>query len=169
MAYASWSVTFGEQPSAAKWNILGTNDASFNDGTGIATNAITAAKLSTSAIKLGSTTFGSSTSSVTAVAITGGSLTITVPAGGRSVLLIAKWVYYNSGVNNSYYGMWEGAIGGTSVDSSDVYTTPATAPMVGTMIGVRTPVAGSITYNLSHRVAAGTVTTQQGSFVALAI
>lgn len=27
---------FGEQPSAAKWNILGSNDASFNDGTGIA-------------------------------------------------------------------------------------------------------------------------------------
>lgn len=35
MGYASWSVVFGEQPSAAKWNILGTNDASFNDGTGI--------------------------------------------------------------------------------------------------------------------------------------
>lgn len=29
MAYSSWSVTFGEQPSAAKWNILGTNDAHF--------------------------------------------------------------------------------------------------------------------------------------------
>ncbi len=36
MAYAAWSVSFGEQPSTAKWNILGTNDASFNDGTGIA-------------------------------------------------------------------------------------------------------------------------------------
>lgn len=30
MAYSSWSVVFGEQPSAAKWNILGTNDAHFN-------------------------------------------------------------------------------------------------------------------------------------------
>lgn len=29
MAYASWSVVFGEQPSQAKWNILGTNDAHF--------------------------------------------------------------------------------------------------------------------------------------------
>lgn len=29
MAYTSWSVVFGEQPSAAKWNILGTNDAHF--------------------------------------------------------------------------------------------------------------------------------------------
>lgn len=31
MAYSSWSVVFGEQPSAAKWNILGTNDAHFYD------------------------------------------------------------------------------------------------------------------------------------------
>ena len=46
MAYQSWSVVFGEQPSASKWNILGTNDASFNDGTGIATGAITSAKIS---------------------------------------------------------------------------------------------------------------------------
>lgn len=36
MAYTAWSVVFGEQPSAAKWNILGSNDASFNDGTGVA-------------------------------------------------------------------------------------------------------------------------------------
>lgn len=41
MAYTSWSVVFGEQPSAAKWNILGTNDSSFNDGTGIADGAAT--------------------------------------------------------------------------------------------------------------------------------
>lgn len=30
MAYSSWTVVFGEQPSAAKWNILGTNDAYFD-------------------------------------------------------------------------------------------------------------------------------------------
>lgn len=41
MAYQSWSVVFGEQPSATKWNILGTNDASFNDGTGIGVDTIT--------------------------------------------------------------------------------------------------------------------------------
>lgn len=45
MAYASWSVTFGEQPSASKWNILGTNDASFNDGTGIGAGVITSEHL----------------------------------------------------------------------------------------------------------------------------
>lgn len=35
MSYQSWSVVYGEVPSAAKWGILGANDASFNDGTGI--------------------------------------------------------------------------------------------------------------------------------------
>jgi len=39
MAYTSWSVIYGEQPSASKWNILGTNDASFNDGTGFQNGA----------------------------------------------------------------------------------------------------------------------------------
>ncbi len=40
MAYQDWSVVFGEQPSASKWNILGQNDAGFNDGTGIGDDAI---------------------------------------------------------------------------------------------------------------------------------
>jgi len=46
MAYAAWSVSFGEQPSTAKWNILGTNDASFNNGTGIANMALSTTSIS---------------------------------------------------------------------------------------------------------------------------
>ena len=34
-------------PPSAKWNILGTNDASFNDGTGIGTSAIDSDNLQT--------------------------------------------------------------------------------------------------------------------------
>jgi len=45
MAYNAWSVVFGEQPTAAKWNQLGTNDAGFKDGTNIDDGAITAAKI----------------------------------------------------------------------------------------------------------------------------
>src|ERR1043165_8579433 len=37
MAYQSWSVVFGEQPSAAKWNILGSNDAYFDSLVGSGT------------------------------------------------------------------------------------------------------------------------------------
>lgn len=50
MAYAAWSVIAGEQPTASKWNILGTNDASFNDGTGIAAGAIGTSALASSAV-----------------------------------------------------------------------------------------------------------------------
>lgn len=32
--YTSWSVAFGEQPSASKWNIIGTNMASFDERIG---------------------------------------------------------------------------------------------------------------------------------------
>ena len=31
MSYAAWSLVYGEQPSTAKWNILGTNDSHFHD------------------------------------------------------------------------------------------------------------------------------------------
>lgn len=40
MAYTAWSVVYGEQPTAAKWNQLGTNDAGFKDGTNIDNLAI---------------------------------------------------------------------------------------------------------------------------------
>lgn len=86
MAYASWSVVFGEQPSAAKWNILGTNDASFNDGTGIATGAITPEKLNT----------GSGTSWVwTSHSPTYGGFSAN-PSGGRvAYIRIGKLVYFH--------------------------------------------------------------------------
>lgn len=42
MAYVAWSVVFGEQPTAAKWNQLGANDAGFKDGTNIDDDAIKA-------------------------------------------------------------------------------------------------------------------------------
>lgn len=98
MSYQVWSVVFGEQPSASKWNILGSNDASFNDGTGIADdkiltrhilqNNVTAAKLATNAIKLGKTDV-TATVSHTTTETTVASVAVTVPAGGRDLLLVA--------------------------------------------------------------------------------
>jgi len=89
MAYAAWSVVFGEQPSAAKWNILGTNDASFNDGSGIGTNAIAAASLKTNAITLGyaqsTSNFSASPGAGTYADVTNLSVTVTVPSGSRNV------------------------------------------------------------------------------------
>ena len=45
MAYSSDSFSAGETPTTAKWNKMWSNDASFNDGTGIAVSAITPEKL----------------------------------------------------------------------------------------------------------------------------
>lgn len=63
MAYTAWSVVFGEQPTAAKWNQLGANDAGFKDMTNVDDNSlalrhipnalITAVKLATH-LKIGS-------------------------------------------------------------------------------------------------------------------
>lgn len=50
MAYTAWSVVFGEQPTAAKWNQLGTNDAGFKDGTNIDAGAIITSKLANDAV-----------------------------------------------------------------------------------------------------------------------
>lgn len=160
MAYASWSVTFGEQPSAAKWNILGTNDASFNDGSGIGTNAIGAASLATNAIKLGyaaiTTTF--STASTSYVQVTGLTSTVTVPAGGRSVK-ITVWAldaYQTSGGGSHRVSLWDGTVGsGTQLNTLALSTTANDGRII-TMISVVTPAAGSKTYNVGYRVGAGT-------------
>ena len=42
MSYTEWSVVYGEQPTAAKWNQLGSNDAGFRDGTNIDDDVILA-------------------------------------------------------------------------------------------------------------------------------
>jgi hypothetical protein len=91
MAYASWSVVFGEQPSAAKWNILGTNDASFNDGTGIGNAAIKPVHLATG---LSSSTWAMATWSPTWANFTVGNGTVTAKYSqiGKAVFCYLKVV-----------------------------------------------------------------------------
>jgi len=48
--YQTWSVVFGEQPTAAKWNILGTNDAAMNDGGGLGDDIIVNRHIGTNAV-----------------------------------------------------------------------------------------------------------------------
>jgi hypothetical protein len=49
MAYTAWSVVYGEQPTAAKWNQLGANDAGFKDGTNLDNNFLITRHLGSSA------------------------------------------------------------------------------------------------------------------------
>lgn len=48
--YAAWSVVADEQPTAAKWNILGSNDASFNNGNGFEDSIIIARHIAPAAV-----------------------------------------------------------------------------------------------------------------------
>lgn len=79
MSYNAWSVTFGEQPSITKWNYLGTNDAGFYDGTNLPTYGANKATVATNE----STT----SSSATDLATTGPSVTLTVGATGKVLLI----------------------------------------------------------------------------------
>jgi len=169
MAYTSWSVTFGEQPSAAKWNILGTNDASFNDGTGIGDNAIQAASLDTDAISLGYT---ARTTNITVTSGEGNkdggiAVSVTIPAGGRRVEALVYCPSVSNGTANTSNGikLWDGAIGGTQLQSTDfVQPTGITTMRQHLIISfVHTPSSGAKTYNLSLNASGGT-----GTFAAAA-
>lgn len=85
MAYAAISFVFGEQPSTAKWNILGTNDASFNDGTGIATGKILPNHLVTGASTLNTWVWDSWTPTLANLTLGNGSSTGAYLQRGKTI------------------------------------------------------------------------------------
>jgi hypothetical protein len=100
MTYTAWSVVFGEQPSAAKWNLLGSNDASFRDGTGISNGVITPAHR-TGGFVAGSYDLGAGTGSVsiTGLAFAPKALITlgTTNTSGTSGTWATGYAYNNSG------------------------------------------------------------------------
>lgn len=84
MAYAAFSVVFGEQPSAAKWNILGTNDASFNDGSGLPTANSVSATVNTSET--------TTSTSYVSLATTTDSVSATIGSSGKALVTIGCWM-----------------------------------------------------------------------------
>lgn len=162
-------------------NVINGNidNANVKSGAAIATsklaadNGITGAMLSTSAICLG---YAQITANVTSTSgagaqLTGLTVTVTIPAGGRKIkITVYSLGLYNS-VSASSYGLslWDGAVvAGTQLQSAQFnnatgaataynMTTPAT------MIAVATPAAGSKTYNVGGFTNSGTVTVQAGA------
>lgn len=148
MAYSADSFVFGEQPSAAKWNKLWSNDASFNDGTGIGTNAIAAASLKTNAITLGYAQITSSFvhGSLTVTDITGLSAAVTIPAGGRRVKVTvwgSSWSN-TSGSNAVTLYLTDGS--NTVLANSRVNAPNNEATPLAPVIFSEVPSAGSKTY-----------------------
>jgi hypothetical protein len=99
MAYAAWSVAFGEQPSAAKWNILGTNDAHFNTILATAGDAWASFTPSWSNLSVGT---GGSAANVGWYQLVGKTLTgYTRTVLGSSGASVGTGPYFNTPVNQS--------------------------------------------------------------------
>lgn len=165
MAYTAWSVVFGEQPTAAKWNQLGANDAGFKDGTNIDALAITGAKiaastitgdkLATSAIKLGRTIVTTTVTPSGSTETTIASVTVTVPAGGRDLLLMitAPQILPNDGTRMQIK-FKEGAT------SLQAYYHVAQGSGETFLHLISAPTAGSHTYTVTSTRDSGAGTTQ---------
>ena len=113
MAYTAWSVVYGEQPTAAKWNQLGANDAGFRDGTNINNSAIITALLNNGAVtadKLGlapsksSNATTVSTTSLTYVTPASNNVACSAVVGNNGLLLIGIGaLVYRSGTASDAY------------------------------------------------------------------
>ena len=98
MAYTACSVVYGEQPTAAKWNQLGANDAGFRDGTNIDTGVIGTSHLAAGAVTAPKLALAPQTSFVATTESTSGTswqslatpqaITINLPAGANILVLI---------------------------------------------------------------------------------
>lgn len=118
MAYTAWNVVFGEQPTAAKWNQLGQNDAGFRDGTNIDDNAILTRHLNNGAVtssKIDFTTLGvgdefiftdqtTNSNTFTNLATTGPTVTVPVGPSGK-VLVIWSLGMYSATTTDKYCGI----------------------------------------------------------------
>jgi hypothetical protein len=124
--------------------------------TALPNNTILANQIATNAIKLGTAT-ASGQSGVTVVTdVTGCSVTVTIPAGGRSVLVMA----YGSASSNNAAGLTSFDIqaAGSNMTGGNFRITHNNAANSFTAMGfaVETPAAGSRTYKLRVTGVVGT-------------
>lgn len=125
----------------------------------LATNAVAASNLATNAITLGyaQITTNFATSNTTDTQVTGLSVTVTIPSGGRKVkITVFAANVFNTTANTTITAtLWNGTVG-SGTQLSQMQTIPASAigPVLMIM-AVHTPSAGSITYNVGIRTANG--------------
>lgn len=108
---------------------------------------------------LGSTAVTSpfTTTSTTPVQITGFTVTVTIPAGGRSVLILVTVgeLYNTSGGEYGMLTLWDGTVGsGTQIGKCVQNSGTGSQVAPGVIQVIATPVAGSKTYNLGLNVQA---------------
>jgi hypothetical protein len=140
--------------------LTASNGFTMSSGTfSVPNNTITAPMLATSAITLGYAQITSNSTATSTTAVAGSvpiGVTVTIPAGGRRVKVTALApLFSNGGSTQSFLSIWSGTVGsGTQlqeVEQSGIGNTIMA-------VAIYTPSAGSITYNVGIRSAAGTQT-----------
>lgn len=138
----------------------------------IATNGVAASNLATTAITLGKLVYTTSQSGMNATsvtAMTGMTITVTIPSGSRNIrisFLIPNFIQ-NTGANNVYFSIWDGTVG-SGTQLQEVAVTPAANTYVFSAYGLAivTPGAGSKTYNIGYRLGnTNTIATQLSATV----
>lgn len=125
--------------------------------TQIATNGVAANNLATNAITLGyvQITSNFSTSSTSPVQVTGLTLTVTIPSGGRRIRMTAYCTGLGSASGISVLTVWNGTVGsGTIVAQGN----QAASNTITLATGTSTALSGSITFNVGLSTTAGTTT-----------
>lgn len=120
----------------------------------LAANAVQANQLATNAITLGyaqSTSLYTGAGDTSAHLVTGLTITVTIPAGGRRVKItgFVQDVATNTATATVLLTLWDGTVGsGTQLAASRKTTTSATGLNPIMVMAVVTPSAGSKTYNV---------------------
>ena len=125
MGYSADTFVADEQPTTAKWNKLWTNDAAFNDGTGIADNAILTrhildANVTTPEVKLSTFNYNDTnnsnftTTSASYTDVTGHTTTYTTGATAERIFAWFSFMCQNSAASSAATCA---SIGGTDRDT----------------------------------------------------
>ncbi len=152
--YQSWSVVFGEQPTAAKWNILGTNDASFNNGTGLPTAGADGAIVATSE--------ATTSTSYADLATTTDTITVAVGANGKVMVGMSASMAQNTQNSAIYVGYTMSGANSVAAADSQCMSFTAYTNNVGFVMGspffLEALTPGSTTFKMKYRVSGGTGT-----------
>ena len=133
--------------------------------TDISTNGVGASNIATNALTLGYTEITSNfnTTSVTPVQVTGLTVNVTVPAGGRrlKITAYAPGLYVNSPTAPATMSIWQGTVG-SGVQKTRTFGPGANGGSASgaTAIASYVLAAGSYTFNVGVAAGAGTATVE---------
>ena len=106
------------------------------------------------------------TTSSTAVQVTGLTVTVTVPSGYTKVkiTIFTEAIYASTGTGYVNSGIWRGTVGsGTQIQRTATYASGSTQAETVCAFALDTPGAGSVTYNAALWTNVGTATWEAGT------